>query len=89
MFARPSSGMFDPESSSDKTRVFDTEYLIKANGEEYRCKLTTEWVGTDITEGAQGNNYLQALIIIPWPPITTVLVNLLLLWYDTETQALL
>ena len=58
MFARPSSGMFDPESSSDKTRVFDTEYLIKANGEEYRCKLTTEWVGTDITEGAQGNNYL-------------------------------
>lgn len=62
MFARPSSGMFDPESSSDKTRVFDTEYLIKANGEEYRCKLTTEWVGTDITEGAQGNNYLQALI---------------------------
>ena len=62
MFARPSSGMFDPESSSDKTRVFDTEYLIKANGEEYRCKLTTEWVGTDITEGSQGNNYLQALI---------------------------
>lgn len=62
MFARPSSGMFDPESSSDKTRVFDTEYLIKANGEEYRCKLTTEWVGTDITEGTQGNNYLQALI---------------------------
>lgn len=62
MFARPSSGMFDPESSDDKTRVFDTEYLIKANGEEYRCKLTTEWVGTDITEGVQGNNYLQALI---------------------------
>lgn len=62
MFARPSSGMFDPKSSSDKTRVFDTEYVIKANGEEYRCKLTTEWVGTDITEGAQGNNYLQALI---------------------------
>ena len=62
MFARPSSGMFDPESSSNKTRVFDTEYLIKANGEEYGCKLTTEWVGTDITEGAQGNNYLQALI---------------------------
>lgn len=62
MFARPSSGMFDPESSGDKTRVFDTEYLIKTNGEEYRCKLTTEWVGTDITEGVQGNNYLQALI---------------------------
>lgn len=62
MFARPSSGMFDPKSSSEKTRVFDTEYLIKVNGEEYRCKLTTEWIGTEITEGAQGNNYLQALI---------------------------
>lgn len=62
MFARPSSGMFDPDSSGDKPRVFDTEYLIKSNGEEYRCKLTTEWVGTEITEGAQGNNYLQALI---------------------------
>jgi ATPase AAA family len=64
MFVRPSSGMYDPESSSDKTRVFDTEYIIKANGEEYRCKLTTEWVGTEITEGSQGNNYLQALIKI-------------------------
>ena len=62
MFVRPSSGMFDSESSSDKTRVFDTEYLIKVNDKEYRCKLTTEWVGTEITEGAQGNNYLQALI---------------------------
>jgi len=62
MFARPSSGMFDPESSSDKTKVFDTKYIIKANGEEYTCKLTTEWIGTGITEGAQGNNYLQALI---------------------------
>lgn len=54
--------MYDSESSSDKTRVFDTEYLIKANGEEYRCKLTTEWVGIEITEGSKGNNYLQALI---------------------------
>ena len=62
MFARPSSGMFNPASSGDKPRVFDTEYLIKTNGEEYRCKLTTEWVGTEITEGVQGNNYLQALI---------------------------
>ncbi len=62
MFARPSSGMFDTDSSSDKIRVFDTEYLIKVNAEKYRCKLTTEWIGSEITEGAQGNNYLQALI---------------------------
>lgn len=62
MFARPSSGMFDPKSSNGKTRVFDTEYIIKVDGKEYKCKLTTEWVGTKIIEGAQGNNYLQALI---------------------------
>ena len=62
MFARPSSGMYAPESSDGKPRVFETEYSITINGEELKCKLTTEWVGSDVTEGAQGNNYLQALI---------------------------
>lgn len=62
MFARPSSGMYNPGASDDKPRVFETEYIIKKNGKEYKCKLTTEWVGTEITEGAKGNNYLQALI---------------------------
>lgn len=62
MFARPFSDMYNPESSDGKPRVFETEYVIDIKGEELKCKLTTEWVGTEIIEGAQGSNYLQALI---------------------------
>lgn len=62
MFARPSSTMYSPDESENKPRVFDTEYVIVKNEESYKCKLTTEWVGTEVTEGAQGNNYLIALI---------------------------
>lgn len=64
MFARPTSSMYIPEASETKPRVFDTEYSILVNGEEQKCKLTTEWVGSEITEGSQGNNYLRALIKI-------------------------
>ena len=62
MFARPSSGMYSPESSGGKTRVFENEYVILFKDEKLKCKLTTEWVGSEVVEGAQGNNYLQALI---------------------------
>lgn len=62
MFARPSSDMYSPESSDGKTRVFENEYVIFFKGEKLKCKLTTEWVGSEVVEGAQGNNYLQALI---------------------------
>lgn len=64
MFARPTSGMYLPEESDGKPRVFDTEYSFNVNGEDVKCKLTTEWVGSEVTEGAQGNNYLQALIAL-------------------------
>lgn len=62
MFARPSSVMYSPVSSDGKTRVFESEYVIFFKGEKLKCKLTTEWVGSEVVEGAQGNNYLQALI---------------------------
>lgn len=42
MFARPSSGMYSPESSDGKTRVFENEYVIFFKGEQLKCKLTTE-----------------------------------------------
>lgn len=64
MFARPSSDMYNPESSDGKTRVFDKEYVIVCQEGEQKCKLTTEWVGSEVVEGAQSNNYLQALIIL-------------------------
>ena len=54
--------MYSPESSDGKTRVFENEYVIFFKGEKLKCKLTTEWVGSEVAEGAQGNNYLQALI---------------------------
>lgn len=67
MFARPSSSMYNPDGTDGKSRVFDTEYSILANGVIEKCKLTTEWVGSTITEDSQGNNYLQALItLVNW-----------------------
>ncbi len=67
MFARPSSSMYNPDGTDGKPRVFDTEYSILANGVIEKCKLTTEWVGSTITEDSQGNNYLQALItLVNW-----------------------
>ena len=67
MFARPSSGMYAPEDSEGRPRVYDTEYSFVINGEEQKCRLTTEWVGSEIVEGSQGNNYLRALIkIVNW-----------------------
>lgn len=62
MFARPSSGMYNPDEADGKPRVFETEYIITIKGENLKCKLTTEWVGSEVVEGAQGNNYLLALI---------------------------
>lgn len=64
MFARPTSSMYSPDSSDGKPRVFDTEYSFIINDEEISCRLTTEWVGSEVTEGALGGNYLQALIKI-------------------------
>lgn len=64
MFARPTSSMYYPEASETKPRVFETEYFFAVNGKEQKCKLTTEWVGTEVTESSQGNNYLKALIKI-------------------------
>lgn len=62
MFARPSSGMYSLEAFGGKTRVFENEYVIALKGEKLKCKLTTEWIGSEVVGGVQGNNYLQALI---------------------------
>ena len=64
MFARPSSGMYNHDKTDEKSRVFETEYIIEVKGNKLKCKLTTEWVGSEVIEGANGNNYLQALIKI-------------------------
>ena len=62
MFALPSSGLYDSGATNEKTRVFEKEYLLTIKDSEYKCRLTTEWVGSDFTEDSSGGNYLLALI---------------------------
>ncbi len=62
LFARPSSDLYSGES--DKPRVFvNKEYYIDFGTEVTECRLTTEWVDSDIDESGTGN-FLKALILI-------------------------
>lgn len=62
LFARPDSDLYSGET--DKARVFcEKEYLIPLGSNEIKCRLTTEWVDSEIIEGGNGN-YLKALIAI-------------------------
>lgn len=60
--ARPNSDLY--AGDSDKARVFvDKEYTISFETENVECRLTTEWVDSELVEGGNGN-YLKALIAI-------------------------
>lgn len=62
LFTRPSSDLY--KGDSDKPRVFiDKEYKVCFGGEETECRLTTEWVDSDVKEGGNGN-FLKALIVV-------------------------
>lgn len=62
LFARPNSDLYSGET--EKPRVFNQrEYLLSSEGEEIACRLTTEWVDSELKEGGQGN-FLKALIAI-------------------------
>lgn len=62
LFARPNSDLY--AGDSDKARVFvDKEYTISFETENVECRLTTEWVDSELVEGGNGN-YLKALIVI-------------------------
>ena len=61
MFARPSSECIILMKLM-KIKSIWKEYIITVNGTNLKCKLTTEWIGREVIEGAQGNNYLEALI---------------------------
>ena len=62
LFARPNSDLC--AGDSDKARVFvDKEYTISFETENVECRLTTEWVDSELVEGGNGN-YLKALIAI-------------------------
>ncbi len=62
LFARPNSDLY--AGDSDKARVFvDKEYTISFETENVECRLTTEWVDSELVEGGN-ENYLKALIAI-------------------------
>lgn len=62
LFARPNSDLY--AGDSDKARVFvDKEYTISFETKNVECRLTTEWVDSELVEGGNGN-YLKALIAI-------------------------
>ncbi len=62
LFARPSSELY--EGGSEKPRVFtNKEYYICIDNEPIECRLTTEWVDSEVEQGGNGN-YLKALIQI-------------------------
>ena len=63
MFAKPSSELYN-ESIDGKTRVFtDKEYSISLGEHREECRLSTEWVSSEMAPGANGN-YVRALIAV-------------------------
>ena len=64
IFAKESSDIYK-NLSGGKKRVFDDiEYEIVFDGRVERCRLTTEWVSSELEEGTSSANYLQALISV-------------------------
>lgn len=56
LFARPNSDLY--AGDSDKARVFvDKEYTISFETENVECRLTTEWVDSELVEGVFSDIY--------------------------------
>ena len=64
MFAKSNSPLFGAENKG-KTRVFtDKDYTILNDGGSVKCRLSTEWVSTDLGAVGSSANYLRALISV-------------------------
>lgn len=62
LFARPSSELYNIEESNSPRVFADPVYIIEINGEKEECRLTTQWVDSEICLTGSGGNYLRALI---------------------------
>lgn len=62
LFARPSSELYNIEESNSPRVFADPVYVIEVNGEQEECRLTTQWVDSEISPAGNGGNYLRALI---------------------------
>lgn len=64
MFVKPASALFDAEKEG-KVRVFaDKDYAILFDGVSEKCRLSTEWVSTELGSNGSSANYLRALISV-------------------------
>ena len=64
MFAKSTSDLYE-NTSGGKTRVFlDKDYEINVDGMTEKCRLSTEWVSSELGDGTASANYLQALMIL-------------------------
>lgn len=65
MFALPQSNIYESNGNDEvKTRVFDDiEYDIKIEESTVKCRLTTEWKGTELEVNGDGN-FLKALVAV-------------------------
>ena len=62
IFSRASSPVFDA-TNTGKQRVFlDKDYKIRLDGNFEDCRLSTEWVSTDLGSVGTSANYLRSLI---------------------------
>ena len=62
MFAKSTSDLYE-NTSGGKTRVFlDKDYEINVDGMTEKCRLSTEWVSSELGDGTASANYLQALM---------------------------
>ena len=64
VFIKPNSTVYYPSENQAKIRVFDTKYNLKVKGKKIICKLTTEWVGNEVTSLDRNCNYLKALVTV-------------------------
>lgn len=64
IFSKENTDIFE-KKSGNKFRVFtDYEYLIPAGEKIEKCRLSTEWVSSELDKKVKSNNYLNALIRI-------------------------
>lgn len=64
IFAKENTDFFEKESGN-KIRVFtDGEYLVPAGDKTEKCRLSTEWVSSELGKNGESANYLRALIHI-------------------------
>ena len=64
IFAKENTDIFEKESEN-KIRVFtDYEYIIPAGEKKEKCRLSTEWVSSELGKDGESANYLRALIYI-------------------------